>query len=134
MRVFLDTNVLAAAFATRGVCADLVRYLLVEHEVISGDVVLEELRKVLARRFKLPTGTIEEILDLLRALEVVAKPEKPTSIPVRDADDAWVLASAIAGRADVLVTGDRDLLDIAESAPMPILSPRGFWELVRKKT
>ena len=134
MRVFLDTNVLAAAFATRGVCADLVRYLLAEHEVITGDVVLDELRKVLARRFKLPAGTIEEILDLLRALEVVAKPEGPASIPVRDAADAWVLASAIAGRAEVLVTGDRDLLDIAESAPMPILSPRGFWEFVRKKT
>ena len=134
MRVFLDTNVLAAAFATRGVCADLVRYLLAEHEVIAGDVVLDELRKVLARRFKLPAGTIQEILDLLRTLEVVAKPEAPTSIPVRDADDAWVLASAIAGRADVLVTGDRDLLDIAQSAPMPILSPRGFWEFVREKT
>lgn len=134
MRVFLDTNVLAAAFATRGVCADLVRYLLAEHEVITGDVVLDELRKVLARRFKLPAGTIEEILDLLRAFEVVARPEDPASIPVRDADDAWVLASAIAGRAEVLVTGDRDLLDIAESAPMPILSPRGFWEFVRKKT
>ena len=132
MRVFLDTNILAAAVATRGVCADLVRYLLTEHEVITGDVVLDELRKVLARRFALPAATINEILDLLGDLEVVPKPAAPASVPIRDPDDAWVLASAIAGRADVLVTGDGDLLDIAESAPFPVLSPRGFWEFVRK--
>jgi predicted nucleic acid-binding protein len=117
VRVFLDTNVLAAAFATRGVCADLLRYLLTEHEVITGDVVLDELRGGLARRFALPAVTIREILDLLSGLEVVPKPEAPASVPIRDRNDAWVLASAI-----------------AESAPFPVLSPRGFWEFVRKNT
>ncbi len=133
MRVFLDTNVLAAAFGTRGLCADLVRYLLAEHHLITGEVVLDELRKVLAGRFRLPASTIADILDLLRGQEVVAKPKKPAPIPLRDPDDAWILASAIAGKADVLATGDHDLLDIADTAPLPILSPRGFWELVRNK-
>ena len=133
MRVFVDTNVLAAAFATRGLCADLVRYVLAEHQLITGDIVLNELRDVLAGRFKLPAGTIKDILDLLQSQEVVAKTKKPASMPVRDADDAWILASAIEGRADVLITGDHDLLDIADAAPLPILSPRGFWEFVRKK-
>jgi len=63
----------------------------------------------------------------------VAKPKKSASMPARDADDAWILASAIEGRADALVTGDRDLLDIADAAPLPILNPRGFWEFVRTK-
>ena len=133
MRVFLDTNVLAAAFATRGLCADLVRYVLAEHQLITGEVVLRELRDVLASRFKLPAGTIRDILDLLQSQEVVAKPKKPASMPARDADDTWILASAIEGRADVLITGDHDLLDIADAVPLPILSPRGFWEFVRKE-
>ena len=132
MRVFLDTNVLAAAFTTRGLCADVVRYVLAEHQLVTGTVVLDELHDLLANRFKLPGTTTKDILDLLGSQEVVAKPKKVASIPIRDPDDAWILASAIESRCDVLVTGDRDLLDIAHAAPLPILSPRGFWEFVRK--
>lgn len=130
MRVFLDTNVLAAAFATRGLCADVLRAVLAEHQLIVGEVVLTELRAVLVRRMKLPQATVDDIVSVLRDQEVVAKPPKPSDVPVRDPDDRWILASAMVGRADVLVTGDRDLLDIAAKAPLPILDPRGFWNLL----
>jgi putative PIN family toxin of toxin-antitoxin system len=131
--VFLDTNVLVAAFATRGLCADVTRVVLAEHELITGDVVLAELRKVLAHRIKLPAATVDDILALLRDQEVVPKPKKPSDLRVRDPDDRWILASAIAGRSDVLVTGDQDLLDVAGKAPLPIVSPRGFWDLLSKR-
>ena len=133
MRVFLDTNVLVAAFATRGLCADVTRVVLAEHQLITGEVVLTELRAVLVRRIKLPHTTIEDIVALLRDQEVVPKPRKPSEIPIRDPDDRWILASATAGRADVLVTGDRDLLDVADKASLPILDPRGFWNLLSKR-
>jgi putative PIN family toxin of toxin-antitoxin system len=131
--VFLDTNVLVAAFATRGLCADVMRVVLVEHQLITGDVVLSELRKALGRRIKLPAATIEDILVLLREQEVVPKPRTPSDLPIRDPDDRWILASAIAGRAHVLVTGDRDLLDVADTAPLPIRDPRAFWDLLSKR-
>ena len=133
MRVFLDTNVLVAAFATRGLCADVMRVILAEHELITADVVLDELRDVLDRRLKLPGSTVDDVLALLRAQDVVSKPAKTSDVPVRDPDDRWVLASAVAGRADILVTGDQDLLAIAEAAPLPIVSPRGFWDQLRSK-
>jgi len=131
VRVFLDTNVLVAAFATRGLCADLLRFVLTEHEFVTGEVVLDELHRALARRIKLPPGVVEAILELLREQEVVPRPRKLAEVPLRDAADRWVLASAVAARADVLITGDRDLLDAADAAPPPILDPRGFWTLVR---
>jgi predicted nucleic acid-binding protein len=53
---------------------------------------------------------------------------------VRDPDDRWVLASAIAGRADVLVTCDADLLAVAWKSPVRIVDPRGFWTLLRKRS
>ena len=133
MRVFLDTNVLVAAFATRGLCADVLRDVLAEHELLVGEVVLIELERALTRRLRLPATAVEEILEFLREHEVVPKPRKPASLPVRDPADRWILASALAAHADVLVTGDHDLLDIAAQAPLRILDPRTFWELARRR-
>jgi uncharacterized protein len=131
VRVFLDTNVLVAAFTSRGLCADVMRTVLAEHELVIGEVVLTELRDVLSRRLKLPAAAVADIIALLRAQDVVPKPAEPSDLPIRDPDDRWILASAVAGNADVLVTGDQDLLTVADQAPLPILDPRGFWELLR---
>ncbi|HBH01166.1 MAG: putative toxin-antitoxin system toxin component, PIN family [Candidatus Rokubacteria bacterium RBG_16_73_20] len=131
MRVFLDTNVLVSAFATRGVCVDVLRVVLAEHTQVTGEVVLEELGRVLRKRIGLPPQAVKEIDEFLREHEVVPKPAARATLPKRDPDDQWVVASAIQGRADVLVTGDRDLLDIARVAPIRIVDPRGFWDLLR---
>ena len=132
MRVFLDTNVLVSAFATRGICADVLRVVLAEHTMVTGEVVLRELRRVLRKRIRLPPGTVKEIDGFLREYEVAPNPVERAAVPKRDPDDQWVVASAVESRADVLVTGDRDLLDIAAGAPVKIVDPRGFWDLVRK--
>ena len=133
MRVFLDTNVLVAAFATRGLCADVLRDVLAEHQLLVGEVVLTELRRALTRRLRLPATTVEAILQFLREQEIVPKPKEPADLPVRDPADRWILASALAARADVLVTGDRDLLDLPAQPPLRILDPRAFWELARRR-
>ena len=132
MRVFLDTNVLVSAFATRGVCADVLRVVLAEHTLVTGEVVLRELARALRTRVRLPGRAVDEILAFLREYEVVRKPAAASPLPIRDQSDRWVLASAVAAKADVLVTGDRDLLDVAARAPIPIVDPRGFWELLRQ--
>jgi putative PIN family toxin of toxin-antitoxin system len=129
--VFLDTNVLVSAFATRGLCADVLRYILAQHDLITGEVVIAELRRVLRDRIRVPAPTIAAIEQLLREQVVVPRPPQPHPLPIRDADDRWVLASAVAGKADVLVTGDSDLLEVASRAPLLIVDPRGFWEMAR---
>jgi putative PIN family toxin of toxin-antitoxin system len=128
VRVLLDTNVLASAFATRGLCADVLRVVLSDHELIVGEVVLVELRRALHSKFKVPKALVADIESLLREHEVVPKPASPGSIRLRDSSDEWVLASALAGRADVVVSGDLDLLVLGDTAPVPILSPRQFWD------
>jgi putative PIN family toxin of toxin-antitoxin system len=132
VRVFLDTNVLVSAFATRGLSADVLRLVLSEHTFITGDVVLRELARVLSNRIRLPKSRVDDIVAFLREYEVVPKPQVPSDVVVRDEDDRWVLASAVSGAADVLVTGDRDLLDVASKAPLKIVDPRGFWELASR--
>jgi uncharacterized protein len=131
VRVCLDTNVLVAAFATRGLCSDVLRAVLTEHDLVLGEVMLRELRRVLKIKFKVPDDRIESAIAVFAAVPVVPKPDKPSTIEVRDRDDRWILATALSAGADVLVTGDSDLLDIADDAPLPILAPRAFWELLR---
>lgn len=133
MRVFLDTNVLVSAFATRGLSADVFRHVLAEHTLVTGEVVLRELRRVLRLKLKLPSRVIDSIERLIREYEVVPKPPRPANVSVRDPDDKWILASALAANAHVLVTGDRDLLDLGQRAPLRILDPRGFWNLIREE-
>jgi putative PIN family toxin of toxin-antitoxin system len=132
VRVFLDTNVLVSAFATRGLCADVLRLVLAEHTLVTSDVVVRELERVLRSRIRLPRTKVEDIVAFLREHEVVPKPPVPSSLPIRDEDDRWVLASAVAGAAEVLVTGDSDLLNVAAQAPLKIVDPRGFWQLASR--
>jgi uncharacterized protein len=131
VKVFFDTNVLIAAFATRGLCADLFAHVLLEHDLVVGEVVLGELRTKLRTKLKLPKKTIDEIEAQLRDSVVVKTPAKHLGLRISDPDDEWVVASALAGGADVLVTGDAAVLKLGKRAPLPILSPRGLWELLR---
>ena len=133
MKVALDTNVLVSAFATRGLCADLVHVILAEHQLIVGATVLTELRRVLREKMKVPAETIQEVDNFLHREALVSDRAPMLAIKLRDKSDVAVLAEAIGGGADVLVTGDRDLLDIAGSASLRILTPRGFWEQLRSK-
>jgi len=132
VRVFLDTNVLVSAFATRGLSADVFRHVLAEHRLVTGEVVLRELRRVLRQKLKLPSRTVDSIELFLREHEVTPKPSAPAGAAVRDPADRWILASALEAKVDVLVTGDRDLLDLGSRAPLRRLDPRGFWNLVRE--
>jgi putative PIN family toxin of toxin-antitoxin system len=132
VRVCLDTNVLVAAVATRGLAADVVRLILAEHDLVVPEAVLAELGRVLASKLKLPRARVAEIEAFLREHEVIPRPARLLELEVRDRADAWVLASAVAGRADVLVTGDQDLLVLGSKAPVRVLDPRGFWTLARR--
>lgn len=127
MKVLLDTNVLASALATRGLCADVLRATLAEHELLVGEVVLVELKRALREKFRVPADVVKETEAFLRQFTVVPKPKKPLGLGIRDPDDEWILASAVAGGAEVIVTGDKDLSNFKRS-PVDILTPREFWE------
>lgn len=133
MRLFLDTNVLVSAYTARGICADLMRHILAEHELLTGEVNIAELRRVLRDRFRASAAIIDSVEAELRDQVVVPKPLKPSPVPVRDPDDRWVLESAVAGEADLLVTGDQHLLDVADQAPVAIVNPRGCWDRLRER-
>ena len=133
MKIALDTNVVVSAVATRGLCADLIQLILLEHELIVGETVLAELQDVLTRKLKLPKTMIAEVESFLRRRAIVIAAADRRPVRDLDAADAAVLAEAMAASADVLVTGDGGLLRRPRS-PIRVVSPRGLWDLLRGAT
>ena len=131
MKIFFDTNVLASALATRGLCADLFRLVVTEHQLVTGEFNLSELRRGLLERFRATPAAARDAELALRPSTIVPVPKRTLPIELRDPDDAWVLASAVAAGADVLVSGDKDLLAKARRAPIRIVDPRQLWNLLR---
>jgi putative PIN family toxin of toxin-antitoxin system len=131
VKVCLDSNVLVSAFATRGLAADVLRVVLAEHELLVPTVVLQEVERVLREKFAVPGSTLTIARQVLESQTIVDRPDVPLEIAIRDPDDAWVLASAVTGGAELLITGDADLLAVANQSPIPVLTPRAFWERLR---
>ena len=131
MRVFLDTNVLASAAATRGLCADVLREVLTSHELLTSEQVLSELERVLRTKFDVPRDLIDDFMGLMREDTVLAKPGPLLDIEIDDKDDVPILSAAISAAADVFVTGDKEILDLGQIGRLTILSPRQFWEKLK---
>lgn len=131
MKVFLDSNVLIAALATRGICADLLRLVLAEHQLLASKAVFRELRCILIDRLGLPRARADQIIPFLREQAEVLEPRLPAVRTSAESDYDQILGAALEGQADVLVTGDRALLAIDNRASVRITDPRGFWEFIR---
>jgi putative PIN family toxin of toxin-antitoxin system len=131
VRVFLDTNVLVSAFASRGICADVLELVLLEHDLIIGRNVLRELRKALRYKVKLPAARSSEIVDFVAGeAAVVIEGAQPVGAKA-DADDALVLGEARSGQSEMFVTGEAALLKLGTVEGFKIVSPRQFWQALR---
>jgi putative PIN family toxin of toxin-antitoxin system len=129
VKVFLDTNVLASALTTRGLCADLFKVVLQSHELLTSDSVLYELERILPGKLGQSEEITQGFINLLSTHSLVVKSESPfPSLP--DPDDEPIVAAALAGKASVFVTGDKALLQIQHVEGLNIISPRNFWEML----
>jgi putative PIN family toxin of toxin-antitoxin system len=131
MKVFLDTNVLVSAMATRGLCADVLREILTSHQLVVSVPLFNELKRALREKLHIPGELIDDAIEILQQDAHFATPSTLSDVKIRDKDDLMILSSALNGNADLLVTGDKELLDLGKIEDMEIVSPRGFWERMR---
>jgi uncharacterized protein len=133
VRVFLDTNVLVAAVATRGLCADVFRTVLASHELVVSQQVLDEAGRVLRVKLGVRPGPIADFIRLLEQEADVVPPAPLPGIELNDQDDLPILGAAVAARAEVFVTGDRELAELVTVEGMRVVSPRQFWEGLKSR-
>lgn len=131
MRALLDSSVLVAAFISRaGTCASLLEDILNDHEWVISNFILEELSRKLRDKFKYPEGEIAEIREAAMIAAEFVTPEEIPGDACRDPNDLPILGTASAGRAEVIITGDKDLLALQAFRGIPILRPGEFWKLL----
>ena len=118
MRVVVDTNVLIAGLVAEGVCRDIVKRRLPACELLTSRVLLDELAENMREKF----GLDPKDLPLLQIYQDAATILKPNP------DDDELLAIALAGKAEIILTGDKDLLTLKQFQGTRILSPRQFVE------
>jgi putative PIN family toxin of toxin-antitoxin system len=127
--VVLDTNVLFAALVAHGLCREVFRRAVRAKAVVTSEPLVEELEDILTRKLR-PTPAVTYFLAELRRNVKVVRPGPLTAPICRDPDDEVVLATAVAAQAEVIVTGDADLLVLKEYQGIRILSPRQFLEFL----
>lgn len=134
MKVFLDTNVIASAMATRGLCADVLRTAIEFHQLVVSELLMAELRRTLRAKFGAPPDLIDDALWGLRQDAILAESQPRADLRLRDSDDVAIVSAAINGGAEVLVTGDKEILGLHRVGNLQILTPRQFWERVRSRS
>jgi putative PIN family toxin of toxin-antitoxin system len=134
LRVVLDTNVLLSGIAypasVPGKILGAWRHGALE--VVLSGFILDELRRVLPRlahRHHLTAAEIEDLVDILSIQAEVIEPAPGADPKLTDLNDQPVLGTLIAAlqqsHADVLITGDKALLALADR--YPIRTPAEFW-------
>jgi putative PIN family toxin of toxin-antitoxin system len=127
VRVVLDSNVLVAAFATHGVCHDLFEYCLRNTTLLCSDFISEEVERILIHKIKVSARKTSEIISYLKSQTQWIIPERENVENFRDPDDLMIIATALTGEADYLITGDKDMLALKKIKKTTIISPREYW-------
>jgi putative PIN family toxin of toxin-antitoxin system len=93
--------------------------------LLTSDFILNETREKLTDKFDY-ADLADEAVSLLRSRMELVVPAKLERQVCRDPDDDNVLAAAVSGKCDCIITGDKDLLVLKEYEGITILSPRDF--------
>jgi len=137
MRIVLDTNLLVSGIISTGLLRQLVDAAKAgAFELCTSEMLLDELLDVISRD-KFATRLVQAglapltIVEDLRALAVVVSPSMVARVVLADPDDDHVLAAALTGAADLIVTGDkRDLLPLGSYQGIPIVTAKEALERI----
>jgi putative PIN family toxin of toxin-antitoxin system len=128
LRIALDSSVLIAAHISRaGVCAELLEDVLLHHELVISEFILEELCRKLVGKFNFPKRDADQVAAFLRRVGIVVLPAALPPNLCRDPTDVPVLGTAVTGDCALLISVDRDLLDMRTVQDTPIIRPGEYW-------
>ena len=133
MKLVLDSNVIIAAFAARGLCHSLLEVCLCDHTIFLSDYLINESINKLGKKLKLPNQIIDEIISFLKNHAEIISHQPLEERICRDQDDDRIISLAISAKSDYIISGDNDLLVLKKYKSINIVTPRDFWNLLQKQ-
>lgn len=130
MRLVLDTNVVVSALIWGGTPYKLIEAAAAgDIELVTSPALLAELRDVLGRqhlasRLTAQRSSVEQAIGFYGELAVSVSPLSTPRVVPGDIDDDHVIAAAVAGSAEIVVSGDRHLLSMSSHQGIDIVNAR----------
>lgn len=129
MRVVFDTNIFVSAFVLPGSRADaaLIRVVDDIDQLVISKAIIDELLTVLARKFARDADELARVAVFLSDLAEVVRPRGRIDV-LQDEADNRILECARTGKVDVIVTGDKAMIELGSYRSINIISLRNFLE------
>ncbi len=126
MKIVIDTNVILSALITQGVSYRVLEICLDKHELYISNWIVKEVKNKLSSKFKVPKDKINRVLLFLEKAFKKILPKGKLPEVCRDANDNNILHLAEYVNAELIVTGDKDLLVLKKYKNVKITNPLGF--------
>ena len=133
MNIVLDSNVIIAAFASRGLCQAVFELCLDQFTIFISEYILNEVRANLQKKIRLSKEKSGMVIAFLKEVCIVSQYEDLKEPVCRDRKDDPILALAKSSNANYLITGDEDLLMLGKFFKVKVVSPREFWNMIRNE-
>ena len=128
MRILLDTNVLIASIISHGVCFELFEHCIRNHNVISSKYIINEFVEKLNHRFKYTKSEVNAAKNIIFERIEIVQPENIKIKNLKDKNDFPIIGTAIAGKCDCIITGDKHLQELNKIKDIDIIRPSEFWQ------
>ena len=108
----------------------MVDHCVHEHEPYTTAFILSELQKVFREKeFRFAGNALGSLLEFINRFYILGQTAKSADKVCRDPNDDQILADALINRVDVIITGDKDLLDLKKYKAIRLLAPKDYWML-----
>jgi putative PIN family toxin of toxin-antitoxin system len=127
MRVVFDTNIFVSALVFPGGRAESAIHRIMDGQdvLLLSPAILDEVLRVLAEKFARDREELSRVAVLLGDIAEVVRPKRSIHV-LADEPDNRILECAVAGRADRVVTGDKEMLALGMFQGIPIVPLRSY--------
>ena len=131
MHVLLDSNVYISGLTFGGTPFAAMSLAHTRYKALTSSYIMEEIRKSLSsRKFNWAENKIDDALHKLFLQATLVESGLMVDATLRDPKDIPILACAIAGGADYIVTGDKDLLILKRYGQIRVITPKQFVDMM----